>query len=135
MEENKAKKKMSVGQYLMLFIFIAIILVILSKGIVINSNGIQTINNTNFEILESSSSRSEDGTYTIHGKVKQKESKNFDGLFIDFVMYDGNNNKVRETTGLIVTNYLGDGIWEFEVYGNDADNIVTSYKLNSIYGY
>jgi len=46
-----------------------------------------------------------------------------------------NKEKVRETTGLIYTNYLGNNIWEFEVSGNDADNVVTDYEISYCYGY
>ena len=103
-------------------------------GVVFTGDGISTIDNSKFEILESNSSISEDGTYTIIGKVQQKEEKNFSGLFVTFTMYDKNNNKVRSTS-MNTSNYLGDKIWEFSATGNDADKIVTSYKLESIYGY
>lgn len=91
-------------------------------------------NNSRFEIVESSSSVSKEGTFTITGKVKQKEEKNFQGLFITFTMYDKNKVKVRSTTACL-SNYLGNGLWEFSAIGNDADKIVTSYKLENIYGY
>ena len=104
------------------------------QGVVFTKDGMSTIDNSKFEIVESTSSISKDGTYSIKGKVKQTEEKNFDGLFITFTMYDKDNNKVRSTQSNI-SNYLGNNIWEFEAYGNDADKIVTSYKLESIYGY
>ena len=99
-----------------------------------NNNEIATTNNSKFEMLENTSSISEDGVYIIKGKVKQKDSSSFTGLGITFSMYDKSNNKVRETTSNF-SNYLGNGVWEFEAYGNDADKIVTSYKLEAIYGY
>lgn len=49
-------------------------------------------------------------------------------------MYDKNNIEVRSTT-VNTSNYLGNGLWEFSAIGNDADKIVTSYKLETIYGY
>ena len=105
-----------------------------TQGIALTSDGITVINNSNFELIESSASVSEDGTYTIMGKIKQKEDQNFDGIFISFIMYDKNNNKVRSTS-MNTSNYLGNGEWEFSAIGNDADKIVTSYKLESVYGY
>lgn len=105
-----------------------------TQGVAFTQDGISTIDNSKFEILEDTSNISEDGTYTIKGKVKQKEDENFQGLFITFTMYDANNSKVRSTTSN-TSNYLGDGVWEFEAYGNDADKIVISYELESIYGY
>ncbi len=104
------------------------------QGIALTNDSITTIDNSKFEILESNSNISQDNIYIIKGKVKQKEDESFTGIGITFTMYDENNNKVRETTSNI-SNYLGNGIWEFEAYGNDADNIVTSYKLETIYGY
>jgi len=89
---------------------------------------------SSFEILESTSNISEDGIYTIKGKIKQNTEENFDGLFVGFILYDNNNIRVRSTSTNISC-YLGDNIWEFEAYGNDADKIVTSYKLDYIQGY
>lgn len=103
-------------------------------GVALTSDGLTTIDNSKFEIIESSSSVSEEGTYTITGKAQQTEEKNFEGLFVTFTMYDKNNIKVRSTT-VNTSNYLGNGLWEFSATGNDADKIVTSYKLETIYGY
>lgn len=103
-------------------------------GVALTSDGLTTIDNSKFEIIESSSNVSKEGTYTITGKVQQKEEKNFEGLFITFTMYDKNNVKVRSTT-VNTSNYLGNGLWEFSAIGNDADKIVTSYKPETIYGY
>lgn len=105
-----------------------------TQSVVLTDNKITAIDNSKFEILESNSYISQDNTYIIKGKIKQKEDKNFTGLGITFIMYDKSNNKVRKTTSNI-SNYLGNRVWEFEAYGNDADKIVTSYKLDSIYGY
>lgn len=105
-----------------------------TQGVILTSDGISSIDNSKFEILESNSSISESGIYTINGKVKQQEDKNFSGLSITFTLYDINNNKVRSTS-MNTSNYLGNGVWEFSAMGDDPDKVVTSYKLETIYGY
>lgn len=130
MEEKK--KQLTVGQYLLIFFIIIVVCCIINyDNITTTSSSEET---TDFEIIESFSTLAEDNTYIISGKVKQKQEKNFDGIFISFIMYDSNNKKVRSTS-MNISNYLGDGVWEFEAYGNDADKIVTSYKLDYIRGY
>ena len=54
---------------------------------------------------------------------------------IAFDLLDSNGKKVRETSGWLSSEYLGDNIWAFKVSGNDADGVVTDYRLSSCYGY
>lgn len=77
----------------------------------------------------------ENGTYTITGKVKQNIEGSYESLMLSFIMYDKNHNKVRSTGGFVFSNYEGDGIWSFQVSGNDADNIVESYEMEYCYGH
>ena len=108
-----------------------------TTGVAITSDGAKQIKNTNFTVLKdkTSGTRSKDGLYTIKGQLKQNIEGSYTGLFVTFNLLDKNNKKVRETTGIQFTKYLGNNIWEFEVSGNDADNIVKNYELISCYGY
>lgn len=104
-------------------------------GVGLTKDGIQVINNSDFEIIgDTIPSRGENEEYIISGKVKQKKENSYDGIFITFTMYDANNKIVRSTS-MNTSNYLGDNIWEFTAIGNDADKIVASYQLESVYGY
>lgn len=146
MSDNKTDINTKTNNKEIFFMVIGILLFIFGLGILFSRNdsdihsvaltgdGLTAIDNSQFEIIESSSSISEEGTYTITGKAQQKEEKNFEGLFVTFTMYDKNNIEVRSTT-VNTSNYLGNGLWEFSAIGNDADKIVTSYKLETIYGY
>lgn len=146
MEEKK--KDLSVGQYLLIFVVIAIILIpfILStsnndkgdvQGIVTTEDGIKTVYSNDFEIIkdETTGTRQDDGTYVIEGKIKQNIDDSYTGIFVTITLLDKDGKKVRETTGLQSCEYLGNNIWTFTVSGNDADNIVADYKLESCYGY
>ena len=107
-----------------------------TSGIAITSDGVKKVKNTDFTVIEEKTEGTfEEGIYTIRGQLRQNIEGSYTGLFITFDLLDKNNQKVRETTGLQVSNYLGNNIWEFEVSGNDADNVVTNYKLKSCYGY
>ena len=108
-----------------------------TSGIALTSDGIQKINSDDFTIIESKTkgTRSKDGTYTVIGQVKQNVEGSYTGITITLNLLDKNGKKVRETTGWISCEYLGNKIWEFEVYGNDADKVVTDYEIAYCYGY
>lgn len=104
-------------------------------GVGLTKDGIQVINNSDFEIMgDTIPSRGENEEYIISGKVKQNNENSYDGIFITFTMYDANNKIVRSTS-MNTSNYLGNNVWEFTAIGNDADKIVASYQLESVYGY
>lgn len=86
-----------------------------------------------FEIIESTATRTENNAYIISGKIKQNTNNNYTGLFIGFTLYN-DTTRIRETT-YNTSLYLGNNIWEFSATGNDADQIVNSYKLDYIKGY
>lgn len=108
-----------------------------TTGIAITSDGVKKYHNNDFTIIESETkgTRSKDGTYTVKGKLKQNIDGSYTGLMLTLNLLDKDNNKVRETTGWISCEYLGNKIWEFEVYGNDADKVVTDYEIAYCYGY
>jgi len=105
-----------------------------TQGILFTENGAELISSSDFEVIESTGERSSDGIYTIKGKIKQNKESSYTGLMLTFTLYDINNKKVRETTTSF-SNYLGNNIWEFSAIGNDADGIVTSYKLDTAHGF
>ena len=128
------------------FLFILPLIVISTKdnnnntntqGISLTSNGLQKINKNDFTLLkqETTGTRTSDGIYIVKGKIKQNIEGSYTGLMLTLNLLDANNKKIRETTGFIYTNYLGNNLWEFEVRGNDADNIVVNYEILSCYGY
>lgn len=108
-----------------------------TTGVAINSNGVTKINNEDFTIIENKTkgSRSKDGTYTVKGQVEQNVEGSYTGLVITLNLLDKNGKKVRETTGLSSTEYLGNNVWEFAVFGNDADKVVEGYEIAYCYGY
>lgn len=108
-----------------------------TTGVAITSNGVTKINNNDFSIIENKTtgSRSKDGTYTVKGQVKQNIEGSYTGINIVLNLLDENGKKVRQTTGLFYTEYIGNNLWEFVVSGNDADNIVTDYEIAYCYGY
>ena len=108
------------------------------SGVAITSNGsITTINSSDFELIKSETvgSRSSDGTYKITGKIRQKVEGSYTGIAPSFILLDKYGKKVRETTGLSSSNYEGNNVWSFTVYGNDADGVVVNYQMNYCYGY
>lgn len=148
MKKNEANKRkdLSVGQYLIIFVIIGVAFILLNRnnldrgdvqGVVMTENGVKRVYSTDFEIIkeETTATRNDDGTYIINGKIKQNIADSYTGIFVTIALLDKNGEKVRETTGLQSSEYLGNNIWEFTVYGNDADNIVADYKLESCYGY
>lgn len=147
-KEEKKKKELSVGQWLLIFLFCVIIMVFLGvnssnsknnevTSVVITEDGIKKVRANDFEIIydETSGTRKEDGTFEISGKLKQNVEGSYTGLFVTVTLLDKSGNKVRDTDGWQYSNYLGNNIWEFRVSGNDADGIVTAYRLKSAYGY
>lgn len=108
-----------------------------TTGVAITSNGVTKINNKDFTIIENKTkgNRSKDGKYTVKGQVKQNIEGSYTGIMITLNLLDKNGKKVRETSGLFSTEYLGNDIWEFEVSGNDADGVVTDYEIAYCYGY
>lgn len=108
-----------------------------TTGVAITSNGVTKINNEDFKIIENKTkgSRSKDGTYTVKGQVEQNVEGSYTGIVITLNLLDKNGKKVRETTGLYSTEYIGNNIWEFEVSGNDADKVVEGYEIAYCYGY
>ena len=99
------------------------------------ADGKQDVYKSDFTLIEEETTGTLNGdVYTIQGKVKQNIEGNYNSLMLSLTMYDSNNNEVRKTTGLIFSNYEGDGIWSFTTSGNDADHIVTSYELDYCYG-
>lgn len=144
--EVNERKDLSVGQYLIIFVIIGVAFILLNRnnldrgdvqGVVMTENGVKRVYSTDFEIIkeETTATRNDDGTYIINGKIKQNIADSYTGIFVTIALLDKNGEKVRETTGLQSSEYLGNNIWEFTVYGNDEDNIVTDYKLESCYGY
>ena len=144
--EVNERKDLSVGQYLITFVIIGVAFILLNRnnldrgdvqGVVMTENGVKRVYSTDFEIIkeETTATRNDDGTYIINGKIKQNIADSYTGIFVTIALLDKNGEKVRETTGLQSSEYLGNNIWEFTVYGNDEDNIVTDYKLESCYGY
>lgn len=100
-----------------------------------DASGKRDIYYNDFSLIENETiGKNKKGTYIIQGKVKQNIEGSFNSLMISFIMYDSNHKKVRKTSGIIISNYEGNGIWSFEVSGNDADNIVASYELEYCYG-
>lgn len=118
-------------------VVVGVILMITGFGISITGNGVKSISSKEFSIIEEETEgiRSDDGTYTVKGKIKQNSDESYTGLMITLNLLDLKGKKVRETTGFIYSNYLGDNIWEFEVAGNDADGVVTDYEISYCYGY
>ncbi len=108
-----------------------------SSYTLITSDGIKKVNSNDFSIIEeeTSGTRNENGVYTVKGKIKQNIDGSYTGLVLTLRLLDKNGNKVRNTTGLFYTNYLGNNIWEFVVNGNDADGIVEGYEIDTCYGY
>lgn len=136
---NETKESFVILGILIVIIFAFCFIFVLSgsdkSGVVLTDKGIQAIDNSKFEFIgELTSYRNENGIYIISGQVKQKEDKSFDGLAITFIMYDEEGKRVRSTNSN-TSNYLGNNIWEFSAFGNDADGIVISYELETIYGY
>ena len=128
------------------FLIIGFGIVILLRGIRINvdtsevllsEDGVQTVNSTDFTLIEEEThgERLNDGTYVIEGKLRQEIEGGYTGLMIAFDLLDKKKKKVRETSGWLSSEYLGDNIWAFKVSGNDADGVVTDYRLSSCYGY
>ncbi|MBR2744330.1 MAG: FxLYD domain-containing protein [Clostridia bacterium] len=119
------------------FVFLGLMLFINGFGISITGNGIKFSNNKEFSIIEEETegTRSEDGIYTVKGKIKQNSNDSYTGLMITLDLLNSDGKKVRETTGLMYSNYLGNNIWEFQVNGNDADGVVTGYRISYCYGY
>lgn len=147
-KEEKKKKELSVGQWLLIFLFCAIIMVFLGANssnsknnevtsVVITEDGIKKVRANDFEIIydETTGIRKEDGTFEISGKLKQNIEGGYTGLFVTVTLLDKNGNKVRDTNGLQYCNYIGNNIWEFRTSGNDADGIVTAYRLKEAWGY
>ncbi len=68
------------------------------SGVVITSDGITTVNNSDFELIyeETTGSREDDGTYIIKGKIKQNTTGSYTGLMLTLDLLDENNNKIRE---------------------------------------
>ena len=93
------------------------------NGIVITGDGIRATNSSDFQVI-----------YVIKGKIRQNINASYTGIMPTFNLLDKNGNIVRQTAGLIVSNYEGNNIWSFTVEGNDADRIVKSFELNSCYG-
>ena len=106
-------------------------------GISLTPDGISTINVNDFVIIqeETTGERKEDGTYVITGKIKQNTNESYTSIMPVLNLLDKNNRKVRETSGLTFSEYLGDNIWSFSVSGNDADGIVTGFELSYCMGY
>ena len=142
MEESK-KKELSVGQWLLIICIFWIALIpfvklsVETQGTVITEDGIKLIKSSDFTLIEeeTTGTRNNDGTYTVKGKLKQNIEESYTGLMLTLDLLDVNQKKVRETTGWIYTNYIGNNIWEFEVTGNDADGVVVDYVISSCYGY
>ncbi len=122
---------------LIIILIISLLTLTGCSGIALTSDGITTINSSDFELIkaETKGKRDGDGTYKITGKIKQKVEGSYTGISPSFILLDKNGNKVRETAGLSSSNYEGNNVWSFTVYGNDADGIVVSYELNYCYGY
>lgn len=146
-DKKEKKKELSVGQWLLIIFagFILIAFLQYSSGsknnevtsVVLTEDGIKKVRANDFEIIydETSGTRKEDGTFEISGKLKQNVEGSYTGLFVTVTLLDKSGNKVRDTDGWQYSNYLGNNIWEFRVSGNDADGIVTAYRLKSAYGY
>lgn len=143
-----SKVELSIGQWFIIFAGVFILIAIginaginsdtgVSQGIALTSDGIKPINSNDFTILreETTYTRDNNGIFTVKGKIKQNIEGSYTGLMLTLDLLNVNKEKVRETTGLIYTNYLGNNIWEFEVSGNDADNVVTDYEISYCYGY
>lgn len=109
----------------------------IKQGTVITQDGVKNVYSNDFTLIkeETKGTREKDGTYTIKGKLKQNIEGSYTSIFVTMTMLDRNGKKVRDTAGLQFANYLGNNLWEFTVYGNDADGIVTDYKLSNCYGY
>ena len=136
------KKDLSVGQYLLLFLVVAILFGLHSvgkgesKGVVMTDDGIRTVYSNDFEILyEETTVEKEKDTFKIKGKIKQNLNESYTGIMITINLLGEDGEKIRETDGIQYSKYLGNNIWEFEVYGEDPDGIVKSYELDSCYGY
>ena len=102
---------------------------------IFDDNGKRDIYSNDFSLIEEETTGiNQNGIYTITGKVKQNIDGNYNGLMLSFIMYDENYKEVRKTSGIIISNYEGNGIWSFSVSGNDADNIVKSFEMEYCYG-
>lgn len=143
------KKQLSVGMWLLIifgaFFVIGFLSLIFYKeggpetGFLVwtSTDGVSFVSSSDFEIVRDKTKgfRSKDGRYTVKGQIKQNANRGYTDLMITLNLLDKNKNKVRQTSGLVFSNYLGNQIWEFEVSGNDADNIVTDYEIAYCYGF
>lgn len=104
---------------------------------ILTNNGIKMVSSNDYVLIkeETNSEREKDGTYKIEGKIKQNVDGSYTGIMPILKLLDSKGNKVRSTTGISISNYEGNNIWSFTVTGNDADNVIVDYELESCYGY